>query len=159
MIIKKNISVWLVVVDGVNKGKIALQRRSVNEKKYPYIHQATWSGKTEENESAMDAVKRECKEELGEEFYKAFEFNKLIDLGISKAVDDEVEWECSNFSGEVNEKLLKLVKMHNDACNEFVFVGKNDLFYPMESGKNPEKNIVLFDDQYKILKELLSNED
>jgi len=158
---RKTISVWLVMENGENAGKVLLQKRSANEKNFPNIHQATWAGKADiidnKLEDTLDTIKRECLEELGEDFYKNFDFNNLSALACSGCIDGETSWECSNYFGKINEELLSLAQLHEDAHPNFVFIGMKDEFYPIKSGNNPEKDIVLFNDQYKILKELLNN--
>jgi len=154
MVIKKTVSVWLLLSDGANKGKIASQRRFTNDSS-PYICQATWAGGIDSGESAMDAVMRECKEELGEAFYKKFDFSTIKLLDKVDFIENDEKWEVSNYIGFVSEELIKTAKMHGEAFNDFVFLGKDDTVYPKSSGKDPQKNRVMFDDQYKILKEIL----
>ncbi len=155
---RKSISVWIVLKDGKNKGKIALQRRSPRDISFHYIYQATWSGKGEVGESVMDAVKRECKEELGQNFYENFNFLKLKLVLKEKFIwenTDEI-WDRYNYTYEINETRLNTAKLHDGAFDKFTFVEKETLFYPINSKKNPKNNIVLFNDQYKILNKLLN---
>ena len=155
MVINKTVSIWLLVADGVNKGKIASQRRFTNDSS-PYICQSTWAGGIELGESAMDAVLRECKEELGEVFCAKFDLSKIKLLDKVDFIEGDEKWEVSNYIGLVDEESLKTVKMHREAFNDFVFLGKDDVVYLKSSGKDPQKNRVLFDDQYKILKEIFN---
>jgi hypothetical protein len=145
--------------DGENKDKVLLQKRSSQEKNFPDIHQATWAGKVDvvngELEDTITTIKRECAEELGEEFYKNFDFDNLTSLSCSGSIDGEISWECSNYLGKIDQKLLNIVKLHDDAHPNFIFIGKNDKFYPISVNVDPKKNIVLFNDQYEILKKLL----
>jgi isopentenyldiphosphate isomerase len=154
MIKKNTISVWLIMEDGQNMGKIVLQRRSPEEKNYPYIYQSSWAGKIEPGENNMAAIKRECAEELGNIFHDNFDFSKLIELKKSSSIKGDIEWVCFNYFGKVNENLLNKVKMHDDAYSEFIFVNDDNLVYSVKSGKDPKNNIVLFDDQYEILKNI-----
>ena len=140
------ISGWLILKDGENKGKVALQKRSFTEKHFPYIHQATWSGKIEAGESEDDAMKRECREEMGQDFFNNFDFSKLKILP------------GGNYVGQVDVKALKLVKLHKDAFPEFNFIGKKDKFYSSKSASDPKNNVVLFDDQHKTLKKILNGD-
>jgi len=149
---KKVVSVWLVVEDGVNRGKIALQKRSSREKNFPFICQSTWAGKVEPGEEEINTVKRECEEEMGCDFFDEFNNFNISFLCKSFAIG----WECYNYSGRIKESLICKVKMHEDAFPELLFVGGKDEFYPASSGKNPEDNIVLFNDQYEILKNILN---
>jgi len=152
--IKKTISVWLIVEDGENKGKIPLQKRSLDNKRFVYICQSTWAGKVEENEEVIDAVKRECEEEMGKEFAEKFDFSALKLFCKNKYKIDNKDWEAHSFSGTVNDELLKLAKLHHEAFSRFIFVTKGDKTYSMSSGKDPQKNIILFDDQQKVLEKI-----
>ena len=151
----KTVSIWLILNDGANKGKIASQRRFTNNSS-PYICQPTWNGKIEEGENEMDAVLRECKEELGEGFYNNFVFSEIKLLEKNNFVKDSDEWEVNNYLGNISEELLKTVKMHGEAFNDFVFIGKDDKVYPKNSGKDPQKNRVMFDDQFETLNKILN---
>jgi hypothetical protein len=150
----KSISVWLVLKDGKNKGKIALQKRS--EEKFQCVCQATFAGKVEPKESINDAIKRECKEELGGTFCEQFNFGSLK-LHSKEVYEMEgQDWQANNFLGFVEEKLLLLAKIHNKAYSEFIFTGKDDKIFTQSSKKDPKENVVLFDDQYKALKQILN---
>ena len=158
MVINKTISVWLVMKDGPNKGKVALQKRIVSEGSFPFVCQATWSGGVEPGEEVIDAVKRECKEELGEEFCLKFDFSILGFFGKSDFFRKSKNsiWECHHYDGKISEDILKFAELHKDAFPEFIFVGGKDQFFPLVSGKNSKENIVLFDDQYEVLKQILN---
>ncbi|MEK7658571.1 MAG: NUDIX domain-containing protein [Patescibacteria group bacterium] len=132
-----------------------MQKRSLKNKTFPYICQATWAGKVELGENIGMAVKRECKEEMGEEFCKNFNFSELILKSKDVYTMKGEKWRANNFIGEVSEDLLKLVKLHNEALPQFIFLNKDELIYPVSSVKNPKNNIILFDDQYKVLKEII----
>jgi len=153
----RTISVWLSLEDGPNKGKFILQKRSDNEKTFPFFCQATWSGGVEEKEDVFDAVKRECLEELGKDFYDNFDFTKLIFFAKSsffRKSKDSV-WECNHYTGFIKEEVFKKAVLHKGAAPKFLSISQNDDFCSANSGKDPIKNIVLFDDQYKILKEII----
>jgi len=47
-------------------------------------------------------------------------------------------------------------KIHKEALPTFVFIEKGDEFYSIESGKDPRNSIVFFDDQYKVIKNILN---
>ena len=149
---KTTISVWLIVKDGKNIGKSPLQKR-IPEESYPFICQSSWAGKIEQGEEIIDAVKRECEEELGKDFSDGFDFSSL--KFISETEDKH--WMSYNFLGYITENQLSKVDMHKDAHPEFIFVSKDDVFFPESSLESPEKNIVLFNSQYNILKEILNN--
>ena len=151
----KTISVWLIIQDGKNKGKIPLQKRAFYEQSFPYICQASWSGKFEVSEKAEEAAKRECAEELGKDFSDNVDFSKLKMLPKSSFAMKGGKWETINYLNEISEKLLKKTKLHKDAFPDFIFIGKGDNFYPVSSGKDPQKNVVLFEDQYEILRNII----
>jgi ADP-ribose pyrophosphatase YjhB (NUDIX family) len=147
----KTISVWLVIGDGKNRGFIALQKRSAKNKSFPYVCQSSWAGKVECKEAIEDAVKRECKEELGLKFFKSFDFNSLKTLKNSEFYIIGEKWTCYNYIGVISQKDLKLAKLHKEAYPKFVIAGKKSKFFPLSANKDPNKNIVFFDDQYKII--------
>jgi|GEM_PF-2593464 len=149
--VKKVVSGWLQLADGKNKGAVALQKRSFLEQRFPFICQATWSGKIEAKESIRNALVRECKEELGNDFYK-----KIINLKYklfpkTSCMAAEALWVSYNFFAPISEKIICCAKLHCDAHKKFVFVDENTEFFPFSSKKDPKKHIVLFDDQYEIL--------
>ena len=137
--LNKTISVWLVLKDGNNKGRAALQKRSEKEVHFAFVCQATWAGKVEENESVEDAIVRERKEELGEDF----NFNNLKFFSENKFEFNEKEWTCYNYVGEITEKDLFLAKIHDNAVPEFIFAGEKNI-----------NELVLFEDQCKVLKDI-----
>jgi isopentenyldiphosphate isomerase len=139
----KTISVWLILTDGENHNKVVLQKRSSKEKNYPSICQATWAGKIEDNESVESAIERECREELGVELYKNFDFSGLKFFSKNNFYFKEKEWTCYNYVGEITQKILDLAKIHSDAMPEFVFAGKENI-----------DNLILFKDQYEVLKNI-----
>jgi len=144
-----------MINDGESKGKISLQKRSTTNKTFPFLCQATWSGKVEHGEELEETIIRECKEELGDDFCNALDISKLNFIEENDIAVGEENWECYNYLGEINGDLIKLVKMHDGAFKDLILAGKDTEFYPLKDGKNPENNIVLFDDQYKILKDIL----
>ena len=152
----KTISVWLTIIDGRNKGKIILQKRSLQNKTFAFVCQATWAGKIEIGEDINKAVKRECKEELGDEFYNKFDFSILVLKSKNIYTMKDKEWEVYNLAGTIKEEVLKTARLHKEALPEFIFVDKNSMVYPLNSNKNSKNNIVLFDDQYKVLKEIIN---
>lgn len=153
----KTVSGWLMLEDGENKGKIALQKRSFcNNQNSCYICQATWAGKVELGEDNPQAAQRECKEELGEDFYNQFNFSNFKMIGKKDFKINGENWESYNYFGTIKECAINLVKMHKEAFPNFIFINKQDDIFPVSSGKNPEKHIVLHDDQYIVLKEILN---
>ena len=152
----KTVSVWLKLEDGLNKGKIALQKRSLKNKIFVFVCQSTWAGKVEPNEDVKVATERECKEELGDSFYDNFDFSilKLISKNSFKIKNEN--WQSYNYFGLVREDVLKKVCMHEEAYSEFIYAKKGDLIYSVKSKKDPKDNVVLFDDQYKVLTKILN---
>lgn len=153
---RETISVWLVLEDGPNKGKFVLQKRAESEKHFPFVCQATWAGKVEPDETIENAVTRECQEEVGDDFAKNFDFSKLELLSKESFIMDDEEWNSYNYLGKIKEELLGLVKIHQDAESEFIFVDEGNLICSLDSGKSPKDNIVLFNDQYKVFKKLIN---
>lgn len=151
----KIISVWLEIEDGINKGKIILQKRSSKNKTFKFVCQATWSGKVEPDEDLEEAVARECKEELGESFCKKFDFSNLELLNSSNFINGNEDWVAYNYFCKIKEKISRFIKMHKEALPELVFVDKGCEFYSINSAKNPKDSVVLFDDQYRVLKKIL----
>ena len=151
----KSISVWLVLEDGPNKGKFALQKRSEQEIRFQFVCQPTWAGKVEENESIEAAVERECEEELGQNFKNSFDFSNLKFVGAQKYAFRGNNWQSYNYLGKITQQKLDLAQLHADAEPRFIFADKQDKVFNMMSAKSPRFDIVLFDDQYKIFKKIL----
>lgn len=153
----KSISVWLVLNDKKKKEIFVLQKRSSNEKFSPFICQPTWAGKVERNETIEDAIKRECREELGDNFKNNFDFSSLSFISIETYSLNGQNQKSFNYLGEITKKQLLLAKIHKDAENSFVFTDKKCEIFSQNSKKNPKDNIVLFNDQYKVLKNLINS--
>jgi ADP-ribose pyrophosphatase YjhB (NUDIX family) len=156
----KSVAVWLIVENGKNKGKIALQKRSEKDGKkfqsFPFICQPTFNGKLEIGESVENAMQREAKEELGKDF-------KLPnDLSLFDTTNYEFKGTPAvsyNFYAKIQEKDLHSFKLHLGAMPELIFVGKNDLLKIKtidDKTIDPKEEIVMFKDQYLTLKKLLS---
>jgi len=147
----KYISVLLVLTDGRNKGKIAFQKRSSRDS-FPFVCQGTWAGKVEAKEKITDTIKRECLEELGEKFYSEFNFSDLELIEETQSALSTKEWFGSHYQGFVSQTLLAKAQLHKKAFSEFTFIGDKDVIYPMNSKKDPQKHLVLFSDQYQVVK-------
>jgi len=157
MSINKGISVWLSIEDGKNKGKIVLQKRSSKNKTFFYVCQGTWAGKVEAGENLKAAIKRECKEELGKEFFYKFNFSELKLFAKGNFFVNKKKCACYNYLGTVSRKILETAIIHKEALPKFIIAGKKDKFYPIKSGKDPKNNIVFFDDQYQVVKKFKWN--
>lgn len=155
-IINKSVSVWLELIDGSNKGKFALQKRSEREIRFQFVCQPTWAGKVEEGESIETAVERECEEELGKNFKDNFDFSALRFIGAQKYAFRGRYWQSYNYLGKITQQKLELSKLHTEAEPGFIFANKQDRVFDMKSAKSPRFDIVLFDDQYKIFKKILT---
>lgn len=149
--INKTISVWLIISDGKNRGNVVLQKRSIKNKSFSHVCQSSWAGKVECNEKIEDAVIRECKEELGSKFCSSFNFLELKPLATNDFYIMGEKWICYNYIGIISEKDLKKVKLHKEAYPKFIIANRKSKFFPLSGGKDPKKNIVFFDDQYKII--------
>ena len=150
----KSISVWLKIEDGENAGKFVLQRRSEANKSFAFVCQSTWSGKLEEGEEIQDAIQREFVEELGLAFAESLDFYKLHFFSETEYEMKGEKWTAHNYVGTVTEKSLPLVKLIPEVSN-LEIVGKNDEIFPYEPTADRKSKIYLFEDQYKILKQLL----
>ena len=138
----KTISVWLKN----ESGKIVLQKRNVNNKRFANVYQATWAGKVEDIETVEGAVERECEEELGRDFANKFDFSKLKSLENSEFMIDGKKWECFNLLGEINNKELKNAKIHSGAFENFFFADEKNF-----------NEFVMFDDQKNILRKIIKS--
>lgn len=151
----KTVSVWLTLSDGENKGKVALQKRSIANESFPYICQSTWTGKVDLGELVEEAVERECEEELGSDFFDIFNFKKIKLISKKVFLRKGEKWESNNFVGKIKEADLDLAIMHEGGLPNFVLADKNNEIYSIKTNKNPQENIVLFDDQYNVIKKIL----
>lgn len=161
----KNVAVWLIIENGKNANKVALQKRSDKDgrkvQSFPFICQPTFNGKIEIGESVENAMQREGKEELGKDF-------KLPnDLGLFDTTNYEFlpankvgkgfPAVSYNFYAKIQEKDLQNIKLHSSAFPELIFIGKNDLAKIKTTDDktiNPKKEIVMFKDQFETLKKL-----
>lgn len=154
----ESVAVWLIMENGKNASKVALQKRSEKDGKkiqsFPFVCQPTFNGKIKPRESIEDAIKREATEELGKYF-------KLPnDLGLFDTTNYEfknIPATSYNFYAKISEKDLKSLKLHSGALPELIFIDKNDLpkIKTIEDKTvSPKKEIVLFPDQLKTLKKL-----
>ena len=154
----ESVAIWLILIDGLNKGKVALQKRTEKDgdklQSFPYILQPTWNGKLEQGENIQEAIKREAKEELGVNF--------KVPEGIRLFYTSEYEFKGAlsksyNFSSPVLEQEINVIKLHSGAESKFIFVSKDDLSKIKicgEHGVDARKDWVLFKDQYEALKKL-----
>jgi len=157
----KTVAVWLIVKDGLQAGKIALQKRlAFNDQPNSGICQPTWNGKLEDSESLLDAIKREAKEELGESFYNSFDFSKLTQFGFDSFNFKGEKFISYNFIGNITEDQIKKIIMHQQALPDFIFISKEDLNKVKsknDASANTKKDVVLFDDQYHFLVKFLES--
>lgn len=154
----KTVSVWLIIKDGANAGKVPLQRRAKKDngkpQSFPFIFQPIVNGKLESGETAEQAVGREAQEELGSSFTLPkleFFYKEEYNCNGKPAI-------AYNFKGQISEKDLQNIKLHSGAFPELFFIGKTDLpnIKTTESDANPQKEIVLFPDQLTALKKLFN---
>lgn len=163
---KKSVAVWLFCINGKQKGKLLLQKRAKTEiingvkkkQSNPGICQPTWNGKLEKGEEVTAVVKREAREELGERFANVFDFSQLNLFNSKSYSFENTESISYNFLGKVTADMVALVKLHAGAERHFITIGKED-FSKIKSkndvGANPQIEVVLFNDQYMVLKALL----
>ena len=153
---RNSVAIWLVMTDGLMKGKVPLQRRSDKEPTFAYICQPTWNGWVEDGETLMDAVKREATEELGEEFANSVDFNslELFDQREFNYKDDKAV--CNSYRGRLSIRQIDLISMHDFSEPEFVFIGLEDIanIKPFDKEINAKEQLTLFKDQYEALLKL-----
>lgn len=161
--IKKSVAVWLI---SISDKKILLQKRAEIDmgklQSNLNICQPTLNGKLEVKENLIDAVKRESEEELGKEFTNFFDFSKLNFFDSNEYYFNGKNFISYNYWGVVNSEQLKLVKLHSGAKPDFVKVGIEDIDNIRSKNDkdiNLEKQVVLFEDQYQILRKLFSLKD
>lgn len=158
----ESVAVWLIIENGKNASKVALQKRSEKDRKkiqsFPFVCQPTFNGKLEVGESVENAMQREAEEELGKDF-------KLPnDLGLFDTTNYEfkgIPAVSYNFYAKIQEKDLQNIKLHSAAMPELIFVGKDDLTKIKttdDKTANPKKEIVMFKDQFETLKKLFQLE-
>jgi len=154
--IKQSISVWLILKDGLNKGKVVLQQRAEKDKgkiqSFPFILQATISGKIEPSETIQETIIRETQEELGSNFT----LPQLKEFYITEYEMNNKKVICHNFSGQILENDLQKIQLHSGALPNFKFIGKNDFsnLLAYNNNTNPKEQLVLFADQLEALKKL-----
>jgi hypothetical protein len=64
------------------------------------------------------------------------------------------DWTGLHYIGVISQESLAKAEIHKEAFDEFVFVDKTDTIYPLDSQKDPKNSIVLFNDQYEVIKKL-----
>lgn len=165
---EQSIRVWLICVDGENKDEIALQRRAEADgwgrfQSHPFVFQAAVDGKVSPGEDLMRAIKRVAREELGETFANVYNFEeRLTPFYTGKYRDGEKKGRSHSFLGLVKDAELKLIDLHKRAFPEFLFVSSSDFkkikcfSERLNPGEdiNPRRDVVLFRDQWKALKNL-----
>ncbi len=158
MEIKKSVAVWLI---SLADKKVLLQKRANFDGGRPQsftgICQPTWNGKLEEGEDVMDAAKREAEEELGKKFADIFDFSTLRLFDESEYFSNGAQCRGYSYWGVIDAKRLSLIILHGASEQEFLKVGPVDFsglkIYSKDT-KNINKEIVLFEDQYRALEKL-----
>jgi len=153
----KSISVWLILKDGQNTGKVALQRRAEKDgnkiQSFPFVFQATVSGKIEAGETPKQATIRETAEELGANFT----LPQLKEFYIAKYKFKGLPSSTYNYYGRISEKNLQTVQLHSGVFPQLFFIGKNELpkiKTTSDKTANLKCDIVLFPDQLDALQKL-----
>ena len=152
----QSIAVWLIIIEGINAGKIALQKRAKKDngkpQSFPFMFQPIVNGKLDTGETPQQAVHREATEELGSNF-------TLPELEFFY----KEEYACNgkpaiayNFKGQISQKDLENITLHSGAFSKLFFLDKSDLpnIKTTEKGSDPQKETVLFEDQLEALKKL-----
>ncbi len=161
----ESVAVWLIMEDGVNANKILLQQRSEKDNKkiqsFPFVCQPTFNGKTEPRESIEEAMQREAREELGENFklpndLSLFDTTNYEFLPTGKA-GKNIPAASYNFYAKIKEKDLQNINLHSGAVPELIFISKNDLLKiktTEDKTANPKEEIIMFKDQLATLQKL-----
>jgi len=166
---KKSVAVWLVATGGEFAGKVLLQQRASTEmvdgvekpQAYPFVCQPTWNEKVEGREKLTETIRRGAIEELGKSFGNYY-YSPLVSLGAENFSYGGVRFIGLNFIGLITEGQLKLVKLHAGAMPEFIAIGNGDIpnvKVTTDLQREPEKEVVLFPDQWKILRRLFDLKD
>lgn len=153
----KIVSAWLILKNGSNSRKVALQQRAEKEEdkiqSFAFVFQATVSGKIEDGETPKQALARETAEELGPNFT----LPQLTEFYIAKYKINKKLCVSYNYYGQILKKDLQNIALHSGALPQLYFVGKNDLpkiKTTEDKLANPKNDIVLFPDQLDALKKL-----
>ena len=85
-----------------SKNQVLLQKRSANKKTWPNMWDVTAGGNVLAGEFGFQAIIRECKEELGIEFYIASKEIDITKLQLQEEEVSEVRWIDKN---EIIEKI------------------------------------------------------
>jgi 8-oxo-dGTP pyrophosphatase MutT (NUDIX family) len=111
--VKKKRSVGLVILTKIEDlGWVAmLQRRGefdlekMKPQSFPGAYQVTVHGGCKLEEDDIQALTREIKEELGEEFYKTLDLNKVVEISIKETFDKVI----STFGIVIPQEFLKRI--------------------------------------------------
>ena len=166
---RETVGVVLVCTDGRPRGLIPVQQKAVIEEdkdtgfisaqSNPHILQLTFGGKVEKGESPKEAVKREAREELGERFAEQFDFSSLILFYMGEFENGDEHFTTCDFVGTLTTKEYEMIELHSGA-ERMIWISRLDMFrtQPKQSGIDPQKELVMFQDQLRALHFLYSPE-
>ena len=170
MIEGKTVNVALACIDGKHKGEIPVQQRADREEdpqtgkqrlqSNPYVFQLTFGGKVDKKDkgSLREAIKRECAEELGENFAKSFDFSSLSLFYEAEIVFKERLSRNYNYFGTLTTAQFNMIELHS-AAERILWIQESDLqsIEPLDKSnpnQNPQTTFVMFRDFVEALKKL-----
>ena len=166
---EKTVALWLVKY--TPQGPVVLlQQRAETEKidgkivpqSNPFYCQPAMNGKVERGETIAFAIVRELTEELGPNFVSHYVPDKPEESEPFYTQQFPYKGHTMtgyNFFMRVNEKQLRLIRLHSGAKPLLIGVTREDLKAGKikkkgDEGADPREHIVLFPDQYEALIEL-----
>jgi 8-oxo-dGTP pyrophosphatase MutT (NUDIX family) len=162
---KETVNVILALNNGERKGMIAAQQRAETKvdsrtgeerlQSNPYVLQFTFGGKVEKEESLKHVAKRECKEELGEDFAKQFDFEQLKQLNKTEFVFKGQRFTNYNYFGTLTNQQYDTIVLHS-AAEKMIWIRRLDLLKISTLDKsnpfqNPQRETVMFADLVQTL--------
>lgn len=146
------IAFWLITRDK----QVLLQRKK--ESRWPSLYQPIVKGQVRSNEMTTDAVIRNTREELGQGFTNRYPFHQLSKIGETRYLIEGKEAVRHHFLGLMTNQQLSLINSPLGGLF-LTFIDREKLpeIKRFSDSTNPTKFIVLFDEDYKILHEILQS--
>jgi len=122
----------------------------------PGVYQPTFNGKVEKNEPIEAAIKRECREELGDDFYKVFKTIERRPFFSKEYMHNGEKYISHEFWGKVKEKDISKIKLHSGALPELFRLKKRAKILDAKKTTLEDRvgKISMFPDQIKAVKRL-----
>ena len=162
---RKTVGVVLVCIDGGNCGMVPVQQRAETEidektgelvsQSNPHVLQLTFGGKVEKGETLMEALKRECEEELGKKFAEQFDFSTLILFHTGEFEFRDKHFTSYDYVSTLTTREYEMIELHS-AAERMVWIRNLDLIHikPKQTRVDPQKELVMFQDQLDALRGL-----